>query len=393
MRFDHIGGLDMVWRALGSGHVLVAPPAEITPDTVAAAIERHAVEVMPAPRSTVVSGSESTYTGMRVALVMRSAKPVPPPVLDAEPAPATEAAAVPPAAPPSEPVPPQTTVSDDELQALDLSLRMADFVDLTAERKSEDKPAQVSKAPISNKPASKTEGGELRKPQISESGKPESVELPKQEKGQPALPGVEAPASHPVIEKTDAQGTPHERADGEYRKAITLVNQGRVDDALAGLRNALRLEPLHQTARQLLVKLLLEAKRSEEAEQALSEGVQRQPAQLAWAMTLARLQVDRGDLASAWQTLNHSQPAAGGNADYQGFSGHVLQRLGRHKEAVERYLAAARLAPDDGRWWLGLGLSLESDGRTGEAREAFEHARKGGNLSAELLALIEQKLK
>ena len=38
---------------------------------------------MPAPRSTVVSGSESTYTGMRVALVMRSAKPLskaPPPV-------------------------------------------------------------------------------------------------------------------------------------------------------------------------------------------------------------------------------------------------------------------------------------------------------------------------
>ncbi len=51
MRFDHIGGLDMAWRALGSGHVLVAPPAEITPETVAAAVERHGVEVMPATPS------------------------------------------------------------------------------------------------------------------------------------------------------------------------------------------------------------------------------------------------------------------------------------------------------------------------------------------------------
>ena len=51
MRFDHIGGLDMVWRALGSGHVLVAPPAELTPVAVAAAIERHRVEVMPATPS------------------------------------------------------------------------------------------------------------------------------------------------------------------------------------------------------------------------------------------------------------------------------------------------------------------------------------------------------
>jgi acyl-CoA synthetase (AMP-forming)/AMP-acid ligase II len=51
MRFDHIGGLDMVWRALGSGHVLVAPPAEIAPETVAAAIEMYAVEVVPATPS------------------------------------------------------------------------------------------------------------------------------------------------------------------------------------------------------------------------------------------------------------------------------------------------------------------------------------------------------
>ena len=51
MRFDHIGGLDMVWRALGSGHVLVAPPAELAPEAVAAVIERHQVEVMPATPS------------------------------------------------------------------------------------------------------------------------------------------------------------------------------------------------------------------------------------------------------------------------------------------------------------------------------------------------------
>ncbi|MFT3828379.1 MAG: fatty acid--CoA ligase family protein [Opitutaceae bacterium] len=51
MRFDHIGGLDMAWRALGSGHVLVEPPAELTPEPVAAAIAKHRVEVMPATPS------------------------------------------------------------------------------------------------------------------------------------------------------------------------------------------------------------------------------------------------------------------------------------------------------------------------------------------------------
>ncbi|MBV5323421.1 tetratricopeptide repeat protein, partial [bacterium] len=158
-------------------------------------------------------------------------------------------------------------------------------------------------------------------------------------------------------------------------------NQGRIEEALESLRNALRQDGLHSASRQLLVKLLLEAKRPDEAIQTLHDGLQGQPAQTAWAMSLARLQVDRGDLAGAWQTLDYSLPAAAGNADYQGFAAHVLQRLGRNKEAAERYQAASRLSPAD------------AEGRSAEAREAFIRARQSGNLSAELMVMIEQKLR
>ena len=51
MRFDHIGGLDMAWRALAGGQVLVAPPVELNPEAVAVTIARHRVEVMPATPS------------------------------------------------------------------------------------------------------------------------------------------------------------------------------------------------------------------------------------------------------------------------------------------------------------------------------------------------------
>ncbi|MBK8894652.1 MAG: tetratricopeptide repeat protein [Propionivibrio sp.] len=196
----------------------------------------------------------------------------------------------------------------------------------------------------------------------------------------------------PMIERTDAAGSPRERVENEYRKAISAVNQGRVAEALDGLRNALRLDSLHVASRQLLVRLLIEAKRPDEAAQVLQDGLQGQPAQIGWAMSLARLQADRGDLAGAWQTLDQTSPAAGGNADYQGFMAHVLQRLGRNKEAAKHFQTAARLAPGDGRWWLGLGLTLEADGNAGEAREMFLRARQSGNLGPELIALIEQKL-
>lgn len=196
-----------------------------------------------------------------------------------------------------------------------------------------------------------------------------------------------------MIERTDSVGTPRERAETEYRKAIAAVNQGRVAEALEGLRNALRQDALHVASRQLLVKLLLEAKQPDAAVQALQEGLQGQPAQIGWAMSLARLQVERGDLAGALQTLEFSLPAAGGSADYQGFVAHVLQRLGRNKEAAEHYQAAARLSPGDGRWWLGLGLALDAEGRSNEAREALLRAKASGTLSAELSALADQRLR
>ena len=195
-----------------------------------------------------------------------------------------------------------------------------------------------------------------------------------------------------AIERSDANGA-GERVDADYRKAVNALNQGRVVEAIEGLRGVLRGDPLQRAARQLLVKLLVEAGRSDEAIDVLRDGLRGQPAQIGWAMALARLQVDRGDLAAAWTTLDASLPAAGNSADYQGFAGNVLQRLGRSREAITRFQAAARLAPGDGRWWLGLGLAHDAEGETDAARTAFLNARQGANLTPELQALVERKLR
>ena len=201
------------------------------------------------------------------------------------------------------------------------------------------------------------------------------------------------PAGPMVLEKSAASGSPQERAEGEYRKAVGILNAGRSAEAVDSLRAALRQDGTHIASRQLLFKLLVESKRLDEAAELLHDGLQAQPAQISWAMSLGRLQVDRGDLPAAWQTLQRSLPYAGNSADYQGFAAHVLQRLGKSREAAEHYQSATRLAPGEGRWWLGLGLALESAGQTGEAREALLRAKASATLGAELSNLVEQKLR
>lgn len=81
MRFDHIGGLDMAWRAMAAGHVIVAPPGDISTDSVASTVARHRVEVMAATPSLlnlfVISGAHRIYDLTSLQTVPYGAEPMP----------------------------------------------------------------------------------------------------------------------------------------------------------------------------------------------------------------------------------------------------------------------------------------------------------------------------
>ncbi|WP_333840730.1 tetratricopeptide repeat protein [Pelomicrobium sp.] len=157
-------------------------------------------------------------------------------------------------------------------------------------------------------------------------------------------------------------------------------------------RAALELNSRHETARQSLVALLLADNRLAEAEKTLAEGLALNPRQIGFATALARIQVERGASATALDTLAAVAPHAGDSAQFEAFFAALLHRAGRHREAVERYSRALQLAPGTGVWLLGMGLALQADGRSAEARAAFEQARASRQLSAELAAFVEERL-
>ncbi len=187
--------------------------------------------------------------------------------------------------------------------------------------------------------------------------------------------------------------SPRQRAENEYSKANLAAQEGRTNDALAGYEAALLIDSSYKEARRAWVGILIALKRNAEAELVLQKGLKRDPHDASFAMLLARLQVERNDVPLALETLQKTLPYAEEQADYQAFVAAILQRQDRHDEAIAHYQIALKLAPNNGIWLMGIGISLQATQRTTDAREAYQRALASNTLNAQLQAFVQAKLK
>jgi len=184
-----------------------------------------------------------------------------------------------------------------------------------------------------------------------------------------------------------------DKAEAEFRRAVGLVNQGRVAEGMEAFRSTLQIDPAHDAARQTMVALQIESRRYDDAVQTLGEGIAASPKNIQFVMLLARLLVERNDAAGALAVLDKHGAGAAGNADFRAFRAALQQRMGRHVEAIEEYRAALAVSPGTGQWWLGLGISQQAHAQPKDALESFRRAKGAGNLTPELVSYVDQRIR
>jgi MSHA biogenesis protein MshN len=201
-----------------------------------------------------------------------------------------------------------------------------------------------------------------------------------------------SPEKSPVIRKEDNPPTAGEAAEERYRRALTLIQKDRENQARPLLEEAIALSPGHVAARETLAALLSEAGQNQEAEAVLRAGRELNPDHAWFALSLARLQAARGDVEGAVATLQSGMGGRGVNAEYRATLAALLVRLRQYPDAARQYEQALRQQPGQGTWWLGLGLAMEAQGKNDEARSAFRHALTAGNLPDKLAEFVRAKL-
>lgn len=113
-------------------------------------------------------------------------------------------------------------------------------------------------------------------------------------------------------------------------------------------------------------------------------------ATLALAKELARLDVADNRAQDALDLLKRLEHLLAEDADACALRGNAEQRLAKHAEAAQSYLAALRIRPTEGKWMLGTAISLAAIGKLDEAKTWADRARDRDAVTPTIAAYLQQ---
>ena len=179
----------------------------------------------------------------------------------------------------------------------------------------------------------------------------------------------------------------------KYNHAQLLLQKGEIELAIAELTELLSLDEHHLNIRLLLASTLIENDQIQKATEIYKKGLLVAPGEPRIAQPLARLLVEHGDAEQSLKILQESAPSLKNDPEYHSFIAALQQQSGRHNNAITIYQKILNIQPENGKWWLGFGISLMAEARNKEAISAFEWSIRDERVSLALKQFAHQRIK
>jgi tetratricopeptide (TPR) repeat protein len=233
---------------------------------------------------------------------------------------------------------------------------------------------------------------EIKRLELNEEGKAPELQVDLFFKNNPvtAVAGAQKNMTIPVIIKKPVA---ENSAEQEFQQATNSYQMGQIHNAMQMLASILVTFPQYNQAREKLAALYLETGNITAAKYLVNTGLKRQPDYLPFTELKARILMQSGNIAAAIELLENSAPPLTKNPEYHAFIAALYQRSGKAKLAANLYKQLINLQPNNGKWWLGLGVALDALGSHEQALEAFANADNAGGLNPELKAYVSTQLR
>jgi len=184
--------------------------------------------------------------------------------------------------------------------------------------------------------------------------------------------------------------TPREKDRRLARELEELLRSGQVGAAGERLRARLVLDSDAPRSREVMARHHLSQGNTERARRWLPRSVVGLYPSL--RLLRARVAKDEQGAGEALAWLRQDPPAVAEYPDYHTMMAALYQQTGQPAEAARIWAGLIETDDSRARWWAGLGIALEAQGRRESARNAFSQAARLPGLPDQLRLYVEQRL-
>ena len=259
-------------------------------------------------------------------------------------------------------------------------------------------PVQVAKVgTATKKPTPKPAAKVRHKPKTATPAKTQAKAKvkPKPKTGHqsaPSRPSSKKPMVTVAAQQDDSLQNTRKMAQTAYERGLDLLKQGRVAEAEQAFARAVEILPVHVDARSALGGLMMDGARWQQAADVFRAGLALDKKPVPYSLGLARSLVEQGDVSEALGVLEDRDDGKVRHGEFLALLAALYQRQNEHRDAVEVYRRALVIQPYEGRWWMGLGISLEHRQAWAEAQTAYENALKDRQFGRQLAKFVGQRL-
>jgi len=199
---------------------------------------------------------------------------------------------------------------------------------------------------------------------------------------------LDVAAGEVIVEQVEL--TPTQLADKAQSRAKKALDANDLASAINYYNDALRYTPRDSQVRQKLVALYYGKGEVRKAVDLLQKGIALSQDDMGLRIALTKLLLKEKQNTAALTPLVYlpSNPTV----EYLSLRAVLAQKSAQDEMAQESYQKLVQLEPDNGRWWLGLGIQLERGFDLAQAAKVYQQALNKVGLSSQSQQFIRDRL-